>query len=419
MNYTRGLSVSALATGLTVALGLANQALLARVLGDEGRGILAAVATTVLLATLALGEWVNRGSTYVAGHHPQRSSSLLTLTLVWALFLAVALAVGLSLADGWLAWLISSLTSTPFSRPILWATALLTILLVVQRGAQAILLGQDRLRPYNAIPILFIVAYFGGNLLVAHGAEPNVLQVLIAWCAAVALSGAVAVVACGRPALVTPVPLLVETARVGGRGAVSAILVFLMFRSVIYLVGAMMGLKALGIFTIAVIMAEMIQRLPNIAGTVLLPKVMAGDDADHEMSLRVGRITLGMSVLIALMVVLVGRFFIEVVFSLPFIGAYEPLCLMLPGLVASGFASIFNSKLAADGYPPVTLWSPALALLVNVGLNLWLIPLWGLAGAAVATSAAYILWATVITFAYRQHTGVAWTRLLATSAEHR
>ena len=58
MNYIRGLSVTALATGLTFALGLANQALLARVLGDEGRGILAAVATTVLLATLALNGYI-------------------------------------------------------------------------------------------------------------------------------------------------------------------------------------------------------------------------------------------------------------------------------------------------------------------------------------------------------------------------
>ena len=117
--------------------------------------------------------------------------------------------------------------------------------------------------------------------------------------------------------------------------------------------------------------------------------------------------------------VLFGRFFITIVFSAPYAGAYEPLCLMLPGLVASGFASILNSKLAATGYPPVTLWAPAVALVLNVGLNYWLIPDWGLAGAATSTSVAYIFWAVAITVAYRQHTGLQWHRLLATSADHR
>ena len=98
MNYARGLSVTALATGLTFALGFANQALLARMLGEEGRGALAAVATTVLLATLVIGEWVNRGNTFIAGHQPTRASSLLSLTLVWTALLSVVFAIGLWLA---------------------------------------------------------------------------------------------------------------------------------------------------------------------------------------------------------------------------------------------------------------------------------------------------------------------------------
>lgn len=420
MNYARGLSVTALATGLTFALGFANQALLARMLGEEGRGALAALATTVLLATLVIGEWVNRGNTFIAGHQPTRASSLLSLTLVWTALLSVVFAIGLWLAGPWLAAAISDQLSESLSVPVLWWAGVLTILLVVQRGAQAILLGLDRLRLYNVVPVLFIVVYLGGNaLLAATTATPDVLHVLGVWCVAVALSGVVAIAACGRPVLLDPRPLLRQTAKVGSRGAVSATLVFLMFRSVIYLVGALMSLEALGVFTIAVIIAEMIQRLPNIAGTVLLPKVMAGQDADHTMSLRIGQITLVLSLLVSAAVVLFGRFFITVVFSAPYAGAYEPLCLMLPGLVASGFASILNSKLAATGYPPVTLWAPAVALVLNVGLNYRLIPDWGLAGAATSTSVAYIFWAVAITVAYRQHTGLQWHRLLATSADHR
>ncbi|SVC26123.1 uncharacterized protein METZ01_LOCUS278977, partial [marine metagenome] len=218
VNYARGLSVTALATGLTFALGFANQALLARMLGEEGRGALAAVATTVLLATLVIGEWVNRGNTFIAGHQPTRASSLLSLTLVWTALLSVVFAIGLWLAGPWLAAAISDQLSESLSVPVLWWAGVLTILLVVQRGAQAILLGLDRLRLYNVVPVLFIVVYLGGNaLLAATTATPDVLHVLGVWCVAVALSGVVAIAACGRPVLLDLRPLLRQTAKVGSR----------------------------------------------------------------------------------------------------------------------------------------------------------------------------------------------------------
>jgi O-antigen/teichoic acid export membrane protein len=85
---------------------------------------------------------------------------------------------------------------------------------------------------------------------------------------------------------------------------------------------------------------------------------------------------------------------------------------MLPGLVASGFGSVLNTKLAGQGYPPVTLWAPVVALAINVALNVKLIPAFGLVGAAAATSVAYVLWALIVAVAYRHQTGVAWAHFL-------
>jgi Na+-driven multidrug efflux pump len=85
---------------------------------------------------------------------------------------------------------------------------------------------------------------------------------------------------------------------------------------------------------------------------------------------------------------------------------------MLPGLVFSGFGSVLNTKLAGQGYPPVTLWAPGLALAANVGLNLWLIPELGLKGAALTASVTYTLWALVVTAAYLRRTGLGWTAFL-------
>jgi O-antigen/teichoic acid export membrane protein len=48
------------------------------------------------------------------------------------------------------------------------------------------------------------------------------------------------------------------------------------------------------------------------------------------------------------------------------------------------------------------------ALAANVGLNLLWIPRYGLQGAALSTSAAYVLWAVVVTLAYRRITALPW-----------
>jgi O-antigen/teichoic acid export membrane protein len=85
---------------------------------------------------------------------------------------------------------------------------------------------------------------------------------------------------------------------------------------------------------------------------------------------------------------------------------------MLPGLMATGFGSVLNTKLAGEGYPPLTIWAAAAALLTNVLLNLAMIPTWGLEGAAISTSVAYILWAAIVTIGFQRRTGVAWRRFL-------
>jgi Na+-driven multidrug efflux pump len=52
---------------------------------------------------------------------------------------------------------------------------------------------------------------------------------------------------------------------------------------------------------------------------------------------------------------------------------------------------VFMNFLASCGMPLVAVYSPLVALVVNVALNLALIPRMGFAGAALASSVAYAL----------------------------
>ena len=407
MNFLRGFSSNVLSTGLVLVLGFANQALIARGLGQVGRGHLGLLATSVMLGGLLLGEWLNRGNTYVAGVEG-RTGALVGNTLLYGALIGAG-ALGT-------AWLASDLGAFPFlerAGHLLVAGIIAATLL--QRAGQAIVLGEDRLHLYAALPVLFIGTYLAGTTLALLVFREGLTGVLTAWMVAVGVALLVTVGGLGgglAPRARLDRELLGRTAAVGKRGGASATLVFLLFRCDVYLVGYFLGDAQLGVYMIAVVLAEMMQRLPNIAGVVLLPKVLGGGDEEHTLSLRVARNVLLFSLAAAGAAVAVGRPAIELVFSLEFAGAYEPLVWMLPGVVGIGFGSVLNTKLAGQGYPPVTIWAPAIALAVKVGLAAALIPALELRGAALATTVSYILWAAIVTARYRRVVGTTWGGLL-------
>ena len=409
MSFLRGFSWNVVCTGLVTGLSLLNQSLLFRGLGTEGRGYLGELSTTVMFAGLLFGEWLNRGNTYVVGKQRSRQG-ILGNTLVYSAGLG-----GLLLLATWLSpWSLTYLT--PLQHYLLAGLILFT---VAQKAGQAIVLGEDRLVLYAWLPVVLIFFYLLGNGLVYSIWTLELEGVLAAWLVATGVALAVTLIPLlkgKRGQLRSNWRLFGRTAEVGGRGAVSAILIFLLFRSNIYLVKHFLGVDQLGVYMSAVVLAEMMQRLPNLAGLVLLPKVIRGHDDDDRLSLRVARYVLLFSLAAAAGVVLLGRPFIGLFAGSAYLAGYGPLVWMLPGLVFSGFGSVLNTKLAGQGYPPVTLWAPGLALAANVALNVWLIPQLGLKGAALSASVTYTLWALIVTVAYLRHTGLGWSAFLRARA---
>ena len=408
MSSLTGLSSNLLSSGLVLVLSFANQIVIARGLGPEGRGHLGLVATSVMFGGLFLGEWLNRGNTYAAGVEGRTGGLVGNTLLFGGLVGAAALgAAGVAPGLGPLAFL--DRAGYLLAAGIFAAT-------LVQRAGQAIILGEDRMGTYASLPVLFVGTYLAGTALALHLWRTGLTGVLTAWMLAIGLSLAATLVGIGgglRPRARPDWPLLGRTAAVGGRGGASATLVFLLSRSDVYLVGYFLGDAQLGVYMIAVVLAGMILRLPNVAGVVLLPKVLGGKDTGHGLSLRVARDVLLFSLVAAGAAVVMGRPAIGWLLPAEFAGAYEPLVWMLPGLVACGFASILNTKLAGQGYPPIVIWAPAVAVVAKVALSAALIPAMGLEGAGLATTVAYSLWAAIVTCHYRRAVGADWSDLLA------
>jgi len=98
---------------------------------------------------------------------------------------------------------------------------------------------------------------------------------------------------------------------------------------------------------------------------------------------------------------------VPLVFGDDFRGSLPALFALAPGVVALAMARSAGGYLLRRNRPLVNSLIALTALGANVILNLWLIPLWGIAGAGVASSIAYILLAGSYLMWLRRAAGLA------------
>jgi len=406
MNFLRGFSLNAFCTGFTFSLGLVNHWLLANYLGKTEYGRLTLWTNAAMIGAILLGEWLRRGSTFVVGKErvgaQARDNALVYCMILFVLALGLAY-VGAGIGARFLG---------PEASEYWPLLAALPALFVLQRAGLAILLGEDRIRLYAIIPVLFVVVYLGGNVVLWLGDGLRFARALGIFAAAAGITGLVAFVALGSLGHFGwgDGAVLRRTFEVGVRGAASVGLIFLLLRSDVFLIEHFLSAASVGSYRVATNFAEMMQRLPDVAGAVLLAKVVRGEDK-RLLSLRVAQGILLFSILTALFLLVAGRALIGFFFP-TYPEAFEPLVWMLPGLVFLGFGSVCNTKLAGRGYPAIALWAAALAFVLNLGLGLWLIPELGLRGAALSKSISYAVWAILVGGYYLRGEGLGWGTLL-------
>ncbi|MCP4808569.1 MAG: flippase [Proteobacteria bacterium] len=165
---------------------------------------------------------------------------------------------------------------------------------------------------------------------------------------------------------------------------------------------ALAGTAETGLYRTAVTLA-MIGEVPAVAVNtmfqpVLAEMVQAGDPIQIKKVLRI--VTRWMVILAA--PVYIGVYVgIDVLLALwkdEFASAGSALTILLWGQAAYVLTVPVNALIPMSGRARLNLVNAGLAALLNIGLNLWMIPQWGIQGAATATGislAAWSLWRLV------------------------
>jgi O-antigen/teichoic acid export membrane protein len=188
-------------------------------------------------------------------------------------------------------------------------------------------------------------------------------------------------------------PGLVRSAsRFGLRAYLASVVSFLNLRSDQFLVSFLAGTASLGLYSVAVTVAELMLFFPRALSTALLPRITAAsqEDAGH-LAASATRHTIGASVF-GLLAIIPLALLIPLIFGEAYRPAVVPCLLLAPGVAAFSLAPVLSTYFTGQlGKPLIPSLLAALSLVVDLLLVLVLVPVLQLPGAALASTIAYLL----------------------------
>jgi O-antigen/teichoic acid export membrane protein len=140
-------------------------------------------------------------------------------------------------------------------------------------------------------------------------------------------------------------------------------------------------------------MAELIYILPVVVGTILFPKLTSLTDI-REKWLLAKKVTFDVTVGMLLMLSLAGFLanpIVAVLFGKAFLPSISAFLWLLPGVFFLGVQTVIVQFLNSIGFPITVVGVWVITALLNIGLNILVIPVYGIVGASMVSSLSYLV----------------------------
>lgn len=406
--YTLAAQVFGLATSFVASI------LIARALGPAGKGQLTVLQQVPALLIVALNMGISAGNTYFVGSRRHSVSEVMGNSLAAAAVLgAVGVPFALLFTTGPLAVVEGIPVAAAIGACILLPLTLAASFIAAINTGLGEMKSLARTQMAGAVlsVAVIVIAYLAHNLTVTAAIAAAVLSAIV-----------VLGLNAGRlfkqyvKRLSVRIAHMREAAGYSIQAYVGNLAGYLNYRADIFIVGYLAGAASVGVYSIAVTFAELLWYVPNAIGAALMPKNLASDDATSaEFTARSARVS-------SLILLAIGALFaavlvplIRLLYGTAFAGAYGAFLLLLPGVFLASYGKVLGPFTAARGhlYPHVAVSSAV----VNIGLNLLLVPVLDYRGAALASSLSYTWGAVASLWIFRKHSGLRLKDVLVPTAQ--
>jgi O-antigen/teichoic acid export membrane protein len=401
MSLKRGIFFTLLTQAPTLILFFAASTFMTRILGDEGRGAYTLLNNLVILLSVLL--WLNLGAglTYFTSRSGKAEHDVIGTAATMLLLVLIVLPVILFAIRG----------SASLNR-IFWpgsaehwgyygfvvASVFLSIL---QSTVTAILLGLKQFRILNIMAVSNAVLSASGFLLLflfiqdrgtvstlpwVLGAQFAILLLLtLGWCVVYSLYVRII------PRPIMQWEKLKPILFFSGVGYLSIVLNLINYRFDVWVVDKYNGTAALGLYAVAVGLGQLLFNVSEPFSRVVQP-FLYGQKREEMMDRyrMIARVNFTVTAALALFIGIVAPIVVPLLFGATFAGSVAALRLLLPGIVFSSATKFLAGLVVQRGYQKFNLYATMVGAIITIVLDLLLIPIWGILGAAIASTLSYL-----------------------------
>jgi O-antigen/teichoic acid export membrane protein len=405
-SVARGLLIN-LATRTLAVVGVLWITTITARLGTEQQGVFA-LFTSVEGLLLAL---LSGFGVALARKVSQSPSSTQHQGLLSAI---VGCCVGLGTLAALCLWAVSMWGPKAYSS--LWILALGAPFLLLAPNLSGLWLGHGRMAPMARLTLA--PPWLALLVLAALWFAPQtgLLTVLAAWVGAKVVVSAALLAVLWRnrqlgppdwPALRAELPFVVTIAG-------TALIGLMNYRVGLFVIERELGLSATGVYSIAVVAAELLWFVSSSLTQAVYGRIGTPDRvAAAHTTVRALQLSLLALLLAAPLLWLAAWWWLPWLLGPAYAASLLVMAVLLPGVMVFGGASVLSAYFTNHaGQPQVPAQVAALSLLLNAALSLWWVPLIGMVGAALAASLSFAVSVSVLVWRFAQHAGLPLKRVL-------
>jgi O-antigen/teichoic acid export membrane protein len=383
--------------------------LVARILGPSNQGVYALLLLIPIIAARFGHLGMDASNAFYAQSKDYSEADIISNSLILTAIMACL--------GGLITVIYVSLFHIAFTQ-IHCILLILTVSFLLKTLIQSFLMGRNEIKKHSTLLIADSLMQLCIILILIYtiGITPKIVL------AVAVLSSVLNILICFRyikfPAIRFHTDLFRNGLKYGSKSWINNLANTLIYRVDIFIIAYFLTSSEVGYYAIAVLLVEKIWFFNAAIGNALFPSVLKmGVKEGAALTAKIVRVNLLIALIGIAILFAIAKPLTQVLFGASYGPSFLPLVWLLPGVLFLSVPKILVWHFGAMNKMEFAYTSSITALIINVILNLILIPAHGIAGAAIATSISYLIYAIVNIHYYIKLTGISKTELMVVRIE--
>lgn len=403
-SFLKDTSRVAFSNGIMIFFGLASSIITARYLGPEKNGIIAAllVYPGLFMTVGSLG--IRQSTTYFLGKKIYSEDEIKTaITQIWMFTTVISLIICFVLMRSFsnsgenILWVLLALAPVPFS--------------LFNTYNSGIFLGNNDIKTFNKINWIPSLLSFLGLVIFVVALK---LKVSGALAAAIAGPLFMACILLFKNKFIQSFSfnynwnIIKAMLSLGVVYAVALFVINLNYRIDIIILDKLSTPFELGIYSKGAAITQYLWQIPTVLSTIVFARSSVSKN-ENNFSIKVAqllRLSFILVTIMAVVLIFLSPFVIITMYGNEFFGSIKILQILLPGVIILTIFKVMNMDLAGKGKPWISMKAMLPALILNIAVNLILIPKYGGMGAAISSTVSYSLAGILFLYFYSKETQI-------------